>query len=118
MKDITEKREREKRIVREMISLYCRRKHGSQKNDLCKECRELLDYAVDRSDKCPFMAEKTFCSNCRVHCYKPEMREKIRSVMRYAGRRIIFTHPIMAVSHLVESNREKRSRVTEKKGAV
>ena len=31
--------------------------------------------------------EKTFCSNCTVHCYRPEMRERIRTVMRYAGPR-------------------------------
>lgn len=29
------------------------------------------------------METKTFCSNCKVHCYKPEMREKIRDVMRF-----------------------------------
>ncbi len=29
--------------------------------------------------------EKTFCANCKVHCYKPEMREKIRAVMRFFG---------------------------------
>lgn len=60
-----------------------------------------------RSDKCPFMDTKTFCSNCSVHCYKPEMREKIRKVMRFSGPRIILYHPIMAVRHMVESNKEK-----------
>ena len=27
-------------------------------------------YARECSDKCPFMETKTFCSNCRVHCYR------------------------------------------------
>jgi hypothetical protein len=48
---------------------------------------------------------KTFCSNCNVHCYKPEMREKIREVMRFSDPRMIFYHPIMAIRHLIESRK-------------
>ena len=48
-----------------------------------------------------FMENKTFCSNCRVHCYKPEMREKIREVMRFSGPRMLLCHPILAVWHVV-----------------
>lgn len=102
-----DKREREKRTVSLMISIYCRKKHGT-KGGLCAECRELRDYAVLRSDRCPFMETKTFCSNCRVHCYKPDMRERIRAVMRFSGPRMIFYHPIMALRHVIESRREKR----------
>lgn len=76
------KREREKKTVTLMIRLYCQKNHGTR-GGLFPECRELADYAAMRSDKCPFMESKTFCSNCKVHCYKPEMREKIRMVMRF-----------------------------------
>ncbi len=100
------KRLREKQMVTEMIRLYCRKKHGVR--ELCAECSALAEYARQRSDKCPFMAAKTFCANCRVHCYKPEMREKIRIVMRFSGPRMIFTHPIIAIRHVVETKREKR----------
>ena len=100
-----DKREREKRVVCEMIALYCRKNHGGK--ELCGECHELAEYACARSDKCPFMANKTFCSNCKVHCYKPEMREKIRKVMRFSGPRMIFHHPITAVRHIIEVKREK-----------
>ena len=68
-----------------MIALYCRRQHKTPKGTLCPECRQLHDYALTRIDKCPFMETKTFCSACKVHCYKPDMREKIRAVMRWAG---------------------------------
>lgn len=107
MKDIQKKREREKETVSLMIRLYCRKNHHS-KDGLCGECSELNEYARLRSDKCPFMETKTFCSNCRVHCYRPEMREKIKAVMRFSGPRMIFSHPVMAVRHVVESKREKR----------
>lgn len=105
--DIEVKREREKEVVSQMISLYCKKKHGVT-NGLCKECAQLEAYARERSDKCPFMETKTFCANCKVHCYKPVMREEIRSVMRYSGPRMIFTHPIMAIRHVIETHREKK----------
>ncbi|MGN1136403.1 MAG: nitrous oxide-stimulated promoter family protein [Oscillospiraceae bacterium] len=104
---IQDKREREKRIVTEMIRLYCRKNHRTK--ELCAECMALAEYASMRSEKCPFMETKTFCANCKVHCYKPEMREKIRTVMRFSGPRMIFYHPIMAVRHVIESRKEKRS---------
>ena len=108
------KREREKRTVALMIRLYCQKQHGT-KNGFCPECQALCDYAMLRSDKCPFMETKTFCSNCRVHCYKPEMREKIRAVMRFSGPRMIFSHPIMAVRHVIESKREQKRLEKEQK---
>lgn len=106
MRKIESKREREKRTVAWMIRLYCRKQHGTKKNP-CPECQALAQYAIMRSDQCPFMETKTFCSNCRVHCYKPEMREKIRAVMRFSGPRMILHHPVMAVCHVIESKKEK-----------
>lgn len=102
------KRKREQKVVEEMISLYCRKNHRIENGELCGDCRELVDYAKQRSEKCPFMANKTFCVNCRIHCYKPDMRERIRVVMRFSGPRMIFYHPGLAVWHLVSSKKEKR----------
>lgn len=104
---ITSKREQEKIIVSRMILIYCKKKHGT-KDGLCAECAALESYARMRSDKCPFMETKTFCSNCKVHCYKPDMREKIREVMRFSGPRMIFYHPVAAIRHVIESRREKK----------
>ena len=109
MKSVQDKREREKAVVADMIALYCRNQHKrSKKEGLCPECAALLEYAASRSDKCPFMETKTFCANCRVHCYKPEMREKIREVMRFSGPRMIFHHPIMAIHHVISVKQEKK----------
>lgn len=107
MKSVETKREREKKMVSEMIALYCRKNHGTR-GTLCPECAALNLYAQQRSDKCPFMETKTFCSNCKVHCYKPEMREKIRAVMRFSGSRMIFHHPVVAIRHVIETKKEKR----------
>ena len=105
-KKIQTKREREKAMVSEMIALYCKKQHDA-KSGLCASCAVLNTYARERSDKCPFMETKTFCSNCKVHCYTPEMREKIRVVMRFSGPRMIFHHPVTAVRHVLETKKEK-----------
>ena len=105
---VATKREREKRMVSQMIELYCRKRHGSRSGELCPECAELAAYARRRSDCCPLMETKTFCSNCRVHCYRPDMRERIRVVMRFSGPRMIFRHPLAAIRHMVETKREAR----------
>ena len=104
--DVKTKREREKETVSLMIAIYCRKNHGGK--ELCPDCAALEAYARQRSDKCPFMETKTFCSNCKVHCYKKDMREKIREVMRFSGPRMIFYHPVMAIRHVIESKKEKR----------
>lgn len=108
MKDIDKKRQKEKAMVSEMICLYCCKKHHTKKGSLCSACLSLQNYAILRSEKCPFMETKTFCSNCRVHCYKPDMRERIREVMRFSGPRMIFYHPIAAISHVIATKSEKR----------
>lgn len=124
--EIEEKRQKEQQVVTRMIELYCRKKHkdcrkdtvdekntvgGHKKYTLCEDCRRLSEYAVARSEKCPFMENKTFCSNCKVHCYKPEMREEIRKVMRFSGPRMLLYHPGMAIWHVVTGFQEKRKEV-------
>ena len=93
----------EKKVVAQMIRLYCRKNHGKEghaSGGMCPECQKLADYAKQRSQKCPFMEQKTFCANCKVHCYKPEMRERMRWVMRYAGPRMLWHYPWDAIRHL------------------
>ena len=107
MKDIETKREREKRMVSQMIALYCRRNHHTS-GALCPECAALNDYARARSEHCPFMETKTFCSNCRVHCYDQAHRQRIKEVMRFSGPRMLMHHPLLALSHLIESKKEQR----------
>lgn len=108
MIDIEAKRNDEKKVITKMIKLYCKgNKHSN--SELCKDCEELLAYAILRTDKCPFMETKSFCNNCKVHCYKPEMREKISKVMKYSGQRMIFTNPILTVRHMHSTFKAKRA---------
>lgn len=96
---------RESKTVEVMINIYCRGQHGTQAT-LCPECRELVDYARERLDKCPFQEGKTTCANCPIHCYRPAMRERIRAVMRYAGPRMLPRHPILTLFHFIDGLRK------------
>ncbi|PKN69431.1 MAG: hypothetical protein CVU54_10420 [Deltaproteobacteria bacterium HGW-Deltaproteobacteria-12] len=81
-----------------MIAIFCTAQHG-QREGLCPECRRLLDYVTKRLGKCPLRGNKPRCSKCPVHCYKPEMRERIRAVMKYSGPRMLYRHPVLTGKH-------------------
>ena len=91
--------ENEKKTVGMMVRLYCRRYEGNKK--LCQDCSQMLSYAKARLDRCKFGNEKPTCKKCPIHCYKPDMREKMRTVMRWAGPRMMIYHPIEAIKHLI-----------------
>ena len=92
--------EREKQTVSLMIRLYCRKKEGNRV--LCEECRELEGYAHKRLTACRYGEQKTSCKKCPTHCYRKDMRDKIRAVMRFSGPRMILYHPIEAIRHMFQ----------------
>ena len=96
---------RELKTIEAMVRIFCRDAHTAR-TGLCTECQALMDYAMRRVDRCVFGEEKPTCANCKVHCYNAEMRERIRTVMRYAGPRMIWRHPILALAHIVDGRRE------------
>ena len=99
---------RELATIRAMASIYCRDHHGVHATDrtgLCAECRGLMDYATRRLDRCVFGDAKPTCANCKVHCYSASMREAVRVVMRYAGPRMLWRYPLLAIAHVVDGRR-------------
>lgn len=96
---------REHRTIAAMIHIYCQKKHGSRRRQLCSECQEMLEYATVRLEKCPFGGEKSTCANCAVHCYRPDMRQRVREIMRFAGPYMMFRHPYLSFMHLVVDSR-------------
>lgn len=94
---------RERRTVEAMVRIHCAGRHGQ--GELCDDCRELLDYALERIDRCPWGADKPACAHCAIHCYKVEPRARIRDVMRFAGPRMMFRHPILAAFHIFDGHR-------------
>ena len=109
MKKISEEKyQSETKTVNLMIALYCHKKHKSKKGNLCPECKELKEYCEYRLSLCPWGDKKPFCSNCSIHCYNKEHRERIREVMRFSGPRMLFHHPILAIRHVKETIKQKR----------
>jgi len=105
---------RDENILRAFIRVYCRENHQKVTADevkqfstaeeldengrllhpeefvmtdsgLCSVCQDLLTYAIKRNELCP-LDPKPRCKKCHVHCYKPEMRERIRKVMAFSGK--------------------------------
>ena len=93
--------EREKTTVQIMLRLYCKDHHDSV-SGLCPECQGLADYAMNRLTHCKFGESKSTCGKCTVHCYKPIMRKSIIEIMKYSGPKMLFSHPIIAIRHLVD----------------
>jgi hypothetical protein len=101
--------QREARTAEIMIRRFCRDHHGGSPA-LCEECSQLLAYARKRLHQCPFQERKTTCGNCPVHCYAPGKREQIRAVMRHSGPRMLLSHPLLALLHLIDGLRKPRPR--------
>ena len=89
----------EKTTVAAMVRIYCAGHHDGA-DPLCASCATLQRYAHARLDACPYGAEKPTCVACPIHCYKPAEREAMREVMRFAGPRMMWRHPWLAVIHL------------------
>jgi hypothetical protein len=99
------RRKREVKTMTAMIRLYCRGHRHGRSGALCSDCDALLDYATRRTERCLFGDAKPTCANCVVHCYSAEKREGIRTVMRWAGPRMLFRHPFLSVMHLLDGKR-------------
>jgi hypothetical protein len=99
------RRAREFETIAAMLRIYCRAHHRSKGAGLCPECAALRDYAHQRLERCRFGEDKPTCVQCPVHCYKADMRERVRQVMRWAGPRMLWRHPLLALRHLVDARR-------------
>lgn len=102
---LTRKEVRDLKVLLQFTAVYCREQHVSdraavstaetelqnlplRRYPVCSACRNFLLYALERRLRCP-LAEKPLCKHCRVHCYKPEYRQKVREIMRFSGQYLI-----------------------------
>lgn len=103
--------EYQKRVLDRMAGIYCRAHHGKRKDGrLCPGCGELVRYAADRLAKCPFGSGKPNCSSCRIHCYRPDMRNQVKRMMRYSGPRMVLYYPLDALVYLYRKISYSRGR--------
>jgi hypothetical protein len=96
---------REWKTMSAMIVIYCRGSHGTN-GALCEECQKFSNYAANRLDRCRFGPEKPTCANCPVHCYQKQHRDQVKVIMRYAGPRMLWHHPILSLFHWLDGYRK------------
>jgi hypothetical protein len=105
MSKLNSRLQREQDTFRAMARIYCEHHHGLAGDGLCADCENLMQYAERRLEKCPYGPAKPTCANCPVHCYKPAQREQARVIMRFAGPRMPWRHPLRALTHLFDKLR-------------
>ena len=98
---------REILTLRAMLKIYCRHHHGSGES-LCFECAALFAYASKNIENCKLGHQKSVCSNCKIHCFKPYYREQIKTVMRFSGPKMIYMHPLLAITHLFKALKQDK----------
>ena len=95
---------RKTKTLRLMVQMYCERihHHNHYQPKLCPECEETINYALEKSQKCPYKEKASVCETCKIHCYQKEKQEKMKKIMRFSGPKMIFHHPILAIWHLLD----------------
>ena len=82
---------------------------------MCGDCAGLFDYTERKLKTCRFKNGKPVCAACLVHCFGAEERERIRAVMRDAGPRMAWRHPIWTLEHLLDRWRSKSQKTPGKR---
>jgi hypothetical protein len=105
---VTPRLKREYRTMECMVEIWCADRHqeAHAADGPCEECRKFLAYAARRLEKCPYGENKPTCAKCPIHCYKRAPREHAREIMRYAGPKMTYRHPWLALMHLVDKVRK------------
>lgn len=107
MAELTGRLKREHDTLVCMTRIYCsEHRHDRDGARLCSQCAWLMRYAEKRLEKCPYGAAKPTCANCPIHCYKPAQRQAAREIMRFAGPRMTWRHPIRALNHVFDKFRK------------
>lgn len=91
--------------------MYCNANHYT-KNILCNDCELLKTYALLRIDHCVYGLDKPSCNKCPVHCYSVLNREKIKVVMIYSGKRMIWKHPYLSILHMLKRNPKSTKKIS------
>jgi len=83
--------------------------YGARLPLLCEDCAAFARYAERRTELCR-QQPKPFCAVCKIKCYKPDMAEYSRKVMRYAGPRSLFSrYCLRALGHAYSTLRYRKN---------
>lgn len=96
------KLEREQETILKMVKIYCDGFHRSS-NGLCSECQELAKYAIECVMRCRYGEDKPACGLCPTNCFREDSYTRIAAIMRYAGPRMLYKHPLLAFRHVLDA---------------
>lgn len=113
MEQFTGTQKKELKLLINFVRVYCGAKHDTRfeanegvreisgrKTFLCRECAELLEYAMEKCRKCP-LEPKPSCKKCHIHCYAKDHRARIREIMAFSGRRMILRGRVDYIRHFL-----------------
>jgi hypothetical protein len=101
---------REKQTLGHMFRLYCRAHHGSHQQ-LCPPCHSLLERTCLHLHHCPFGNDKPVCGRCPNNCHASPDHAIPRNIMRYAGPRLLWHHPLLALFHILDSKKHLQQKM-------
>ncbi|MCL2491966.1 MAG: nitrous oxide-stimulated promoter family protein [Coriobacteriia bacterium] len=79
--------------------------YGARIPILCEECATYARYVEVRTERCPH-DPKPFCAVCPIKCYKKDMAQYSREVMRWAAPRSFFSRYCpRAIAHAIQTYR-------------
>ena len=97
--------DRDKKVVKLMIELYCKHKLGV--HQIPEKYLRLIQYANFKLEHCSWGKNKPACKDCPHHCYSLEKRKEIQEIMRWTGPRMLIWCPCAAFHHLFQVYQDK-----------
>lgn len=90
---------KEKENIRKTFGVYCNANHGTTDNKLCPKCTALLTTVMLKIQRCPYSISKPICDACETPCFGENATNEFRAVMKAGQKKMILSHPLMAVKH-------------------
>ena len=115
----TEKFKSEVETLNKFFQIYCNEKHSNQYEkkynviykdltldfnaNLCEECHDLLNYAIQRLQECPHDV-KPRCRKCENPCYEKGKYKQMAKMMRFAGMKLGLTKAAQKFKKIFKKN--------------
>ena len=94
---------KEKENIRKTFGVYCNANHGTTDNKLCPKCTALLTTVMLKIQRCPYGIAKPICDACETSCFGEVPTNEFRAVMKAGQKKMLLSHPLMAVKHKLAS---------------
>lgn len=94
---------KERENIRKTFGVYCNANHGTTDGKLCPKCTALLSTVMLKIQRCPYGIAKPICDACETPCFGEIPTKEFRTVMKSAQKKMLLSHPLMAVRHKIAS---------------